>query len=314
MAPAVVAAVLQPVHRAAAPSARPRPNGTKPSPSPPPTRLLPNHNPRRDTGRVFASSDNDEDRNRQYGDKTEVDAPQVRGDWRAFRAGLVAKEHAAFMTDAGTQDTIQLSYGASPQSTSRWAHLISQPEEGCLLVTRQPDMGFFDRTVILLLNHENSQGSYGLVLNRQSTLMVRDVGLEPGSLKAFGGNPLYLGGPVELRVLGVVHGVPGVTGAEEVTPGVFHGGVRDAAELVNGGQADASEFQLVAGYSGWGPHQLSGEIHDKSWYVISASRDIILECARIRGADEWVVRSNIWEDILRLAGIDPYGIGSDSHM
>jgi putative AlgH/UPF0301 family transcriptional regulator len=92
--------------------------------------------------------------------------------------------------------------------------------------------------------------------------------------------------------------------------GVFHGGVRDAAELVNGGQADASEFQLVAGYSGWGPHQLSGEIHDKSWYVISASRDIILECARIRGADEWVVRSNIWEDILRLAGIDPYGIGA----
>jgi hypothetical protein len=37
-------------------------------------------------------------------------------------------------------------------------------------------------------------------------------------VQAFGGNPLYLGGPVELRVLGVVHGVPGVTGAEEVTP------------------------------------------------------------------------------------------------
>eukprot|EP00873_Tetraselmis_striata_P035855 jgi/Tetstr1/456119/TSEL_042888.t1 len=262
--------------------------------------------------RARSSSDSeDEQQNIAGRSQGEEEAPQVRGDWRAFRAGLVASEQASVMTDAGTQDDIQLSYDRSPQSTSRWAHLIPQPEAGCLLVCRQPDLGFFDRTVILLLTHENSEGSYGLILNKQSTLMVDDVALEGLSRKAFAGNPLYLGGPVELGVLGILHGVPGVSGAEEVSPGVFHGGLRHAAEMVGGGSADPSEFQLICGYSGWAPFQLSGELHSKSWYVISASRDIILECARVRGKHELDVRSNIWEDILRLAGIDPHSVGND---
>jgi len=196
----------------------------------------------------------------------------------------------------GTEHS-RLSHGSS------WAHLISQPEQGCLLVTKRPDMGFFDRAVILMLHHNDKEGSYGLVLNRKSHLMVKDVGLDGPTRDAFSENPLYLGGPVQMEMLHVLHGVSSVEGTIPVIDGVYQGSVRNAAQMVLGGEVASSDFQLISGYSGWAPYQLAAELQDESWHLISASRDVILSSMgrqRFDGAD---VKSEMWRHVLSLAGI-----------
>lgn len=62
------------------------------------------------------------------------------GDWRAFRAQLVAAERGV---------------GAEPLTAygARWAHEIAQPEKGCLLVAKRKGLGMFACSVILMLEH-----------------------------------------------------------------------------------------------------------------------------------------------------------------
>ena len=60
----------------------------------------------------------------------------------------------------------------------RWAHPIAHPERGCLLVARRPGLGMFSHTVILVLEHEDGQGSSGLVLNMPTPMLISHLGLE----------------------------------------------------------------------------------------------------------------------------------------
>jgi hypothetical protein len=63
-------------------------------------------------------------------------------DWRAFRARLVAMESG----QAARAANMQLG------REERWAHLLSQPERGCLLVARpRPGLGMFANTGVCVL-------------------------------------------------------------------------------------------------------------------------------------------------------------------
>ena len=59
--------------------------------------------------------------------------------------------------------------------------------------------------------------------------------------------------------------------------GVYAGGVESASELVRSRQAVPGEFKLLAGYSGWGPWQLAGEMDAGTWWAVAASQDLILD-------------------------------------
>ena len=54
---------------------------------------------------------------------------------------------------------------------------------GCLLVGRQPGMGVFERSVVLLLEHSDKAGSVGLLLNVPAPLLVNDAGLDSPAVK-----------------------------------------------------------------------------------------------------------------------------------
>ena len=67
---------------------------------------------------------------------------QLVQDWRAFRARLVAMESG----QAARAASMQLG------REERWAHLLSQPERGCLLVARpRPGLGMFANTGVCVL-------------------------------------------------------------------------------------------------------------------------------------------------------------------
>ncbi len=87
---------------------------------------------------------------------------QVKGDWRAFRAQLVALER---LSSAGGAAAL-----LAP-SARRWAHEIAQPEKGCLLVAKRSDLGMFASAVILMLEHGM------LAYCRCSVGRLRDCGL-----------------------------------------------------------------------------------------------------------------------------------------
>jgi len=147
-----------------------------------------------------------------------------------------------------------------------------RPTRGTLLVAKphllDPN---FTRTVVLLCDHDDESGTLGFVLNRRSENSLAEV--LAGDHDFTGRrDPVYLGGPVGLDQLAIVHREPGLESAIEVVPGVFVGG--DAALLgtrVREHATPEADLRFLVGYSGWGKGQLAREMEEDTWVVAPAS-------------------------------------------
>jgi putative transcriptional regulator len=125
----------------------------------------------------------------------------------------------------------------------------------------------FAQTVVLLLAH-NSDGAFGLVVNRS----VEAEGLP---------FQLFAGGPCPSPGLIMLHGYPDwleqPDGKHEVAPGVFMG---DAACLDKAGKLPAGapgRFRVFNGYAGWGSGQLEGELSAGAWAVVPATGEVLFD-------------------------------------
>lgn len=159
--------------------------------------------------------------------------------------------------------------------------------QGQLLVA-SPALGDpnFERTVVLVLAH-GDDGAVGVVLNRPSDLSVD--GAVPG-WDGRAGEPrvLFVGGPVSpdgLIALGQAGGGAREDAWSEVVDGV---GTIDL-DVDPHGAAGIDEVRLFAGYAGWGPGQLEGEIEANAWFVVPARGTDALS----RDPDR------LWSDVLR---------------
>ena len=134
--------------------------------------------------------------------------------------------------------------------------------------------GTFDRSVVLLLDHDEA-GALGVVVNRPTPVDVAEVlpdwqpyACEPGVL--------FQGGPVALdSALGLAVVVGGERGDEgEEPPGwrrvVGRLGLVDLDTVPEELATMVSRLRIFAGYAGWGPGQLEGELRDGAWYVVPA--------------------------------------------
>lgn len=149
----------------------------------------------------------------------------------------------------------------------------------------------FRRTVILLCDH-SVDGSFGLILNRPSGLMLAEAASEPLPFDAF----LWLGGPVETDTLHYVHPFGDrLESALPVLDGVFWGGSFDELRAaIAGGDVDPKSVRFFVGYAGWGPGQLDAEVDEGSWIVLDGDPALVL--APSDGA--------LWRDLLRRLGGD----------
>jgi putative transcriptional regulator len=129
----------------------------------------------------------------------------------------------------------------------------------------------FERTVILVLDHDED-GALGLVLNRASTVPVHEAFTGWSELVA---DPpvLFGGGPVEPDALVAL----GRTAAR-VGPGggtLLDDHVRlvdlSADPVLEGLELDT--VRVFAGYAGWAPGQLEGELAQGAWFPIEADAD-----------------------------------------
>lgn len=147
---------------------------------------------------------------------------------------------------------------------------------GNLLIS-EPFLGDpnFERSVVLICEHHNSYGSFGLVLNQTSNLVLADV-LEEN---VYPDVPLFIGGPVQQNTLHFVHRRPDlVDGGQELLNGVVWGGnFEQVKRLLNNGVLHPEDIRCFLGYSGWSGEQLKNELEQDSWIVASATSEMVFD-------------------------------------
>lgn len=126
----------------------------------------------------------------------------------------------------------------------------------------------FDRAVVLLLDHDE-EGSLGVVLNRPTPVGVGDI-LETWAGLAGEPGVVFQGGPVSLdSALGiaVIPGDEGPLGWRRVHGAIGLVDLEAPPELV---ASSLGSLRIFAGYAGWGPGQLEGELNEGAWYVVES--------------------------------------------
>jgi len=131
---------------------------------------------------------------------------------------------------------------------------------------------FFHRTVVLVCQHD-ADGAFGLVLNRLAGVKVGDAIMRtlPESLRDL---PLYIGGPVQPGVLSYLVTDDFLPGAN-VIPNVSVGHSLDELIELAESFSPTRKIRVFAGYSGWSPGQLEGEMKRKAWLTHPATKELI---------------------------------------
>jgi putative transcriptional regulator len=161
----------------------------------------------------------------------------------------------------------------------------------------------FSQAVVLLLQ-QNDDGALGLVINRESPILLKDLCRDHEI--AYAGDPakrVRVGGPVQPEQ-GLV---------------LYDAGIDDpeGREVLDGLQVSAStktlsrlcgdrgiRFHCFSGYAGWAPGQLEREIGEGSWILAPVDPQLVLDTPP----------DALWLATLRANGIDPASIvpgGSD---
>jgi putative transcriptional regulator len=131
----------------------------------------------------------------------------------------------------------------------------------------------FRQTVVLLVQH-SEEGAFGLVVNRP--VPVKDLPY-----------PIFAGGPCEAQGLFLLHGHPdwakgqgpAKKAATEIAPGIFLGD-SSLTDLMKSLPKDKMKrVRMFAGYAGWGPGQLEGELAQGAWALSAADGQTLFETA-----------------------------------
>jgi putative transcriptional regulator len=127
----------------------------------------------------------------------------------------------------------------------------------------------FDRTVVLLLQHDEEDGALGVVLDRVTGTDVEEVLPGWGGLAVAPG-VVHEGGPVQ-REAAICLG--------RLRPGAASGSVSDLEGSPGLGTVDLDSepdelplegVRVFAGYAGWSPGQLESEVDEGAWWVLDS--------------------------------------------
>ena len=161
--------------------------------------------------------------------------------------------------------------------------------EGMLLVASpQMDDPRFDRTVILMMHHDEN-GAYGVVLNRPIEETVaglwRKLGAEPECRVE---RQLNLGGPVSGPII-AIHGKK--SAAEfEMPPGIF---IAEQKKHLQQLVVDPNvPLRVFVGHAGWSAGQLEEELDCGAWLTLPATYEHV-----------FCEDDNLWVTAMREVGL-----------
>jgi putative transcriptional regulator len=160
--------------------------------------------------------------------------------------------------------------------------LMAESVKGQLLIAAPSLFDYFRRSVVLVLEHSD-EGAMGVVLNRQSETRVVEAVPALASL-AEPEDLVRIGGPVSPQSVVALGDFEDV--GEAGTRVVGSLGTLDP-DAENG---SLRRVRVYAGYAGWGPGQLDGELEQDAWLVLPA-----------RAGDPFA-DGDIWSEALRRNG------------
>lgn len=78
----------------------------------------------------------------------------------------------------------------------------------------------------------------------------------------------------------------------------------NAKALVRDGHAKPSDFWAFCGYAGWGPNQLEGELDRKSWYMVAADSNTLLQEMQRQASvqDPRTAGLDTWSNLMGMIG------------
>ncbi|XP_073309498.1 uncharacterized protein [Primulina huaijiensis] len=223
----------------------------------------------------------------------------LKSDWRAFRARLVASERTLTAPTSPSPLVDPFTTMDQPDPAERkWAHPISEPEKGCLLIaTEKLDSNhIYKRTVILVLS-SGPTGLTGLILNRPSFMSIKEMKSWASNLSIpVSDGPLHFGGPL-FEGLFLVSGKQKQTGVlDEVMKGLHYGTMEslDCAIETKRDLGEVGDFRFFDGYCAWESEELREEIRAGYWAVAACSPSVI----GLSGTGKVVN----WEEVNELMG------------
>src|SRR5688500_11375687 len=183
---------------------------------------------------------------------------------------------------------------ARPVTGRRRAPTVPSLSVGCLddvtpgsLLVALPSLTdpTFAGTVVFVLDH-NESGTLGVVLGRPSQVEIRDVlpgwcdlAVDPGVF--------HVGGPCETDTALCLAVCPAATPGEDSglrrVAGDVHLVDLDADPVALDGQVRG--LRVFAGYAGWSPGQLAGEIAEGAWACVPGDPDGVL--SGLAGRELW---------------------------
>tara|TARA_B110000503_G_scaffold105942_1_gene158141 strand:- start:3242 stop:3820 length:579 start_codon:yes stop_codon:yes gene_type:complete len=169
----------------------------------------------------------------------------------------------------------------------------AEPKPGQVLLS-EPFLedAYFGRKAVLLCEH-NAESSFGFVLNNFIKIDLHDLlkGMPDWNAR------ISLGGPVKNSNLYYLHTCSKIPGAILIKAGIYMGGDFDwIQQAVQRGEITDLELRFFVGYAGWTSGQLAAEIKSKSWFVVDAKTEKIM--------DTTIDEEDYWKQLILEMGPD----------
>lgn len=150
-----------------------------------------------------------------------------------------------------------------------------KPQQGDLLLS-EPTMNdfYFGRSVVLLIDHSEAEGSFGIIMNKPLNVRLKEIVDVFEDFDA----PVYLGGPVAENQIFFMHTLGDIVPDTcKVMDGLYWGGDTDTLnELIAQGICTQKNVRFFLGYSGWEAGQLADELARNSWIVSKTNGKTLL--------------------------------------
>ena len=249
-------------------------------------------------------------------EETIIDDGDLDGIGALFAASdTVVTTTTSSPTSSSTSATTleQLEQNMTPLDPSQWAYDSGTViETGAVILGGvEQDFGFglrqqyFHKAAILVLEHDDRTFTKGIIINRPSDLILHDEYGNDWRLN-FGGDVQGLTSDnPDLICLHTLSNERVRRASITVVNDIQYTSLEAAQQLVQTGLAKPSDFWVFAGYAGWGPQQLLGELERKSWYMVATDSQTLLKellWQKQTAPDPRDAGLEMWQLLMRMMG------------
>jgi putative transcriptional regulator len=148
---------------------------------------------------------------------------------------------------------------------------------------------------VLLVHHDDQQGSLGFIVNRPTDVKLSDIleDLEVAWDSQQTAPPAFFGGPVKSEIGTLLFLERQSESERQICPDVVAS--QNVSDLETLSSRPPNSFRLYLGYAGWADGQLEQEILRNDWLIAPVSTDLIFA-----GKPE-----DVWRNALASVGVDP---------